>query len=98
LSKLQKFIMVALLAPKHMAMSRREFSKFVYGYWFSEDSPSARASLSRAYRRLEDRGFLKREHGQWRLTTDLDDNGFVVASLVALEITENSKSDALGSR
>jgi hypothetical protein len=66
LSRLQCFVMVALLDMRYAAMPRGQFSEFVYKTWFKEHSPSTRASLSRAYRRLEARGYLIRADGRWQ--------------------------------
>jgi hypothetical protein len=88
LSKLQNFIMVTLLAPDAQALTRKEFSRYVYAKYYGHDKPSAKASLSRAYRRLMQRGFLRRTYrglleGGWELTP-LD--GRMVA---ALELAEH---------
>jgi hypothetical protein len=61
-------------------LSRKQFSQYVYRHYFGEDSPAACASLSRTYRRLEDRGLLIRKKGNWMLTQEMgDDNGLLVA-------------------
>lgn len=60
LSRLQKYIIATLLAPAAKALARREFSQYVYDERFGGETRSAQASLSRAYRRLEERGLLKR--------------------------------------
>jgi hypothetical protein len=78
LSRLQRFIMIALLETRFMAMPRREFSQFVYKTWFKRESPAVRSSLSRAYQRLEAREFLIRRQGCWRLTTEMHSNGYIV--------------------
>jgi hypothetical protein len=64
-------------------MRRRAFNEEIYRNRFSEGwvSDAARSSLSRAYRRLEQRGFLIRADGCWRLT----ENGRWVAEREALE-------------
>ena len=79
LSRLQRFIMMALLELRFTTMPRREFSKFVYKTWFKDDSPAARVSLSRSYQRLEARDFLIRKQGCWRLTETLRGDGYIVA-------------------
>ena len=77
LSRLQCFIMVALLDSKYATMPRRQFSEIIYRSCFKIDFPqlmisqvkSARAILSRSYTRLEKRGFLLRSpDGCWKLT------------------------------
>src|SRR6516225_9458479 len=64
LSRLQKFILVALMHPKYAAMPRPQFTRFIYQRYFEQDQKTnaARASVSRAYRRLEERGFVVRTH------------------------------------
>jgi hypothetical protein len=58
-------------------MPRRDFSRFVYQNLFRRETPAARASLSRAYQRLEERGLLIRAKGCWRLTeSQLDRHEF----------------------
>jgi hypothetical protein len=79
LSRLQRFIMIALLETRFMAMPRREFSQFVYKTWFKRESPAVRSSLSRAYQRLEAREFLIRKQGCWRLTEEMGSAGYVEA-------------------
>jgi len=59
LSKLQRFILVALLESKYAAMSQKEFNQFIYNTWFRKYwAATAQASLSRTYKRLKARGFL----------------------------------------
>jgi hypothetical protein len=63
-------------------MKRREFNQMVYGIYFREHSPSTRASLSRAYRRLEDRKYIVRCQGCWELTGEtIYDGGLQLAFL-----------------
>jgi hypothetical protein len=70
LSRLQKHVIVTLLAPSARELTKREFSQYVYDEFFEGESRSTQASLSRAYRRLEKRGYLKRGRGRsgWELT------------------------------
>ena len=68
LSRLQKQVIVTLLAPGARELTKREFSQYVYDEFFGRESRSAQASLSRAYRRLEKRGYLKRSKKGWELT------------------------------
>jgi RIO-like serine/threonine protein kinase len=70
LSRLQKHVIVTLLAPSAREMTKREFSHYVYTEFFERESRSAQASLSRAYKRLEQRGYLKRRArtNGWKLT------------------------------
>ncbi len=70
LSRLQKYIIVTLLAPAAKELARREFSQYVYDEHFEGETRSAQASLSRACRRLEGRGYLKRSRSNkgWELT------------------------------
>lgn len=82
LSKLQRLIMMALVEPEYQLMSRRCFTDTMIDFYFKEEAtPAIRSSLSRAYRRLEARNFIKRQHGGWRLTDMSDgmENGLVLA-------------------
>ena len=95
LSKLQRLIMLTLLDATKASLPRREFSKFIYDYYFGEGepTPSTQASLSRAYRRLEDRGYIIRIHGRFQLTTgndNLDDNGYLVAYMLASDALQTN--------
>ena len=93
LSALQKFILVSLLVPRRQAMSRKEFSRYVYEKYFGADAPSIRASLSRAYRRLQDRGFLGTKRNRWSLTQDgFEENGFVAALVELNELVKEAKA------
>jgi hypothetical protein len=52
-------------------LTKREFSQYVYDEFFEGETRSAQASLSRAYKRLVKRGYLKRTRGGktgWELT------------------------------
>jgi hypothetical protein len=68
LSKLQKLVLVVLAEPRYGSLKRREFGRILKrGYW-GKDSQTASASLSRALQRLQDRGYLVRFGGRWRLS------------------------------
>jgi hypothetical protein len=87
--------MLTLLDATKASLPRREFSKFIYDYYFGEGepTPSTQASLSRAYRRLEDRGYIIRIHGRFQLTTgndNLDDNGYLVAYMLASDALQTN--------
>src|SRR5215469_14373028 len=82
LSQLQKLILVALLEPRCAVMKRREFNRLIKGLYYGKDSRVATSSLSRAYQRLEDRQYIARFGGRWKLTdTNLRDNGVMFAFL-----------------
>jgi hypothetical protein len=50
--------------------------------YYGKDSRVATASLSRAYQRLEDRQYISRSGGRWKLTdSDPYDNGVLLAFL-----------------
>ena len=68
LSRLQKHVIVTLLAPSARELTKREFSQYVYDEFFEGETRSGQASLSRAYKRLEERGYLKRSKRGWELT------------------------------
>ena len=77
LSDLQRLILVSLLDKKtHGAglsdptfhQTQLERNRWLYENYFHGDTPSARASLSRAYRRLEDRGYIHKVKRRWVLT------------------------------
>jgi hypothetical protein len=108
LSKLQKWILVSLLDPSNLAKSQRERNAEIYREFFGcdpdlHDLSTVQASLSRAYRRLESRGLIRRgERGKWDLTTAMHDAqgvllvpGIVAAHLEAIDLlkeAENQKS------
>ena len=93
LSTLQKFILVSLLVPRKQLLSRKEFSRYVYEKYFGAETPSIKASLSRAYRRLQDRGFLVTKRRGWRLTNEIrEENGFVVALVELNELVKEAKA------
>jgi hypothetical protein len=81
LSELQKFILVALTETRYAAARPREFSAAIRRlYWERGDTPSTRKSLSRALRRLEQRGYIMRLDRHWQLTcTNPFDNGVIMA-------------------
>jgi len=100
LSGLQRMILLALLSPDHLVKTQRERNAELYKVFFDCDTdsdylPAAQASLSRAYRRLETRGFIKRVQGRWKLTDPSDgfENGWIVAlSELALVKKPNTES------
>src|SRR5262249_33903832 len=91
LSRLQKVILIMLLDSSYAELSRRDFNQAVYDNFFQENSKSNRASLSRSYRRLEERGLIIRAHGQWQLT---DDSGVLMAALALISLKEKIEIDA----
>jgi hypothetical protein len=100
LSQLQKRIMVALLSPDYAAMSRREFNGAIYRDYFDGDSLTARASLSRALRRLESRNYIIRANGSYRLNDDINVGAYAIAALIVVdllarhEVNSPTKSEA----
>jgi hypothetical protein len=98
LSKLQRFIMMCVLTPEGEAMSRREFSRMIYEKFFGEETASNRASLSRAYRRLEHREYLRRVNGCWKLNNETaDGNGILIAGLLWLDLRKQEAATRKGS-
>jgi hypothetical protein len=82
LSRLQKLILVALCEPRYAVMKRRAFNRTVRQLYYGNDSRVATSSLSRAYQRLEDRQYIARSGGRWKLTaSDPYDNGVILAFL-----------------
>jgi hypothetical protein len=80
LSQLQRLILVALLEPRYAVMERRAFNRLVKRLYYGKDSRVATASLSRAYQRLEDRQYIMRLGGRWKLNdSNPYDNGVMVA-------------------
>jgi hypothetical protein len=76
LSQLQRLILVALFEPRYAVMKRREFNRLVKRLYYGNDSRVATSRLSRAYQRLEDRQYIGRFGGRWKLTdSDPYDNG-----------------------
>jgi hypothetical protein len=74
LSQLQKLILVVLLEPRYAVMKRREFNRLIKRLYYGKDSRVAVSSLSRAYQRLEDREYILRFGGRWKLTDPIDAN------------------------
>jgi hypothetical protein len=93
LSQLQKLILVALSEPHYAVMKRREFNRLVKRLYYGKDSRVAASSLSRAYQRLEDRQYIVRFGGRWKLTdSNPYDNGVMLAFLHGRKI-EGSMHD-----
>ena len=68
LSRLQRTILITLLDPEQLSKTQQDRNKWLYEYFFNGDTQSARASLSRAHRRLEERGLIQRVKRRWTLT------------------------------
>jgi hypothetical protein len=82
LSQLQRLILVALSDPRYAVMKRRAFNRTIKRLYYGEDSRVAASSLSRAYQRLEDRQYIVRFGGRWKLTdSNPYDNGVLLAFL-----------------
>src|SRR5258707_10416689 len=82
LSELQRLILVALSEPRYAVMKRRAFNRTLKRLYWGKDSRPATSSLSRAYQRLEDRQYIARFRGHWKLTdSDPYDNGVMLAFL-----------------
>jgi hypothetical protein len=80
LSQLQKLILVALSEPRYAVMKRRAFNRTIKRLYYGKDSRVATSSLSRAYQRLEDRQYIVRFGGRWKLTdSNPNDNGMMLA-------------------
>ena len=63
-------------------MKRREFGQTIKRLYWAKDSRVAASSLSRAYQRLEDRQYIARFGGRWKLTdSNPYDNGVTLAFL-----------------
>jgi len=63
-------------------MKRRAFNRTIKRLYYGKDSRVATSSLSRAYQRLEDRQYIGRSGGRWKLTdSDPLDNGVMLAFL-----------------
>jgi hypothetical protein len=63
-------------------MKRREFNRTIKRLYWGNDSRVATSSLSRAYQRLEDRQYIVRFGGRWKLTdSNPPDNGVMLAFL-----------------
>ena len=81
--------MICLVTPEGQVMPRREFSRMLYEKFFGEKTASTRASLSRAYRRLEHREYLQRVNGCWKLNDKVGDgDGNVIAALLWIDLRE----------
>jgi len=86
LSQLQRLILVALCEPRYAVMKRREFNRTIKRLYWGNDSRVATSSLSRAYQRLEDRQYIVRFGGRWRLTDSNPlDNGVMLAFLACAQ-------------
>ena len=63
-------------------MKRRAFNRTVKFLYYGKDSRVATSSLSHAYQRLEDRQYIARFGGRWKLTdSNPYDNGVMLAFL-----------------
>src|SRR5258708_28912609 len=63
-------------------MKRRAFNRTIKRLYYGKDSRVATVSLSRAYQRLEDRQYIVRFGGHWKLTDSGPyDNGVMLAFL-----------------
>jgi hypothetical protein len=78
--------------------TQREFNELLYQHYFGCDEdpsrlPSAKASLSRAFKRLEMQGMIKRRYGKWLLTdlSDGMDNGMIHGILQYGELVGKTK-------
>jgi hypothetical protein len=91
--------MLRLLNPKLAALSRREFNACLYqDYFDGEDSPSARASLSRALRRLEQRDYIIRTQGCYQLNPDIGAGAYAVAGCIAIAVLKSQEEKRLNSK
>ena len=97
LSRLQKVIMVALMDSKYVAMKRRKFNAWVYEELFQETSPSTRASLSRSLRSLEERGYIVRLEGCYRLNNDINSGAKAMAALLQIDLAKKIEEHAAAS-
>jgi hypothetical protein len=80
--QLQKLILVALSEARYAVMKYRAFNRLVKRLYYGKDSRAATSSLSRAYQRLEDRQYIVRFGGRWKLTdSNPYDNGVMLAFL-----------------
>ena len=80
--QLQRLILVALSEARYAVMKRRAFNRTLKRLYWGKDSRVATASLSRAYQRLEDRQYIVRFGGRWKLTdSNPYDNGLMLAFL-----------------
>jgi hypothetical protein len=98
LSKLQRLILISLLDESNLIKDQRARNVEIYRTFFDcgdypQYIPAARASLSRAYRRLENRGLIRRIRGAWYLNDeDLTKNGALVAGLEYLRLVEEMEA------
>jgi len=82
LSQLQRLILVALSEARYAVMKRWAFNRTVKRLYYGKDSRVATPSLSRAYQRLEERQYIMRLGGGWKLTdSNPYDNGLILAFL-----------------
>jgi hypothetical protein len=93
LSPLQKAILIFLEREKPEMRVKQKIDDVLYRAYFGGYSPSAQASLSRAFRRLEERGLIKRVFRTWALTDEHDckvpyRHGVFVAVFLRSEINE----------
>jgi hypothetical protein len=80
--QLQRLILVALSEARYAVLKRREFNRTIKRLYYGKDSRVATSSLSRAYQRLEDRQYIARSGGRWKLTdSNPYDNGVMLAFL-----------------
>jgi hypothetical protein len=65
-------------------LKRPAFNRLIKRLYYGNDSRVATSSLSRAYQRLEDREYIVRFGGHWKLThSNPYDNGVMLAFLVS---------------
>jgi hypothetical protein len=89
LSQLQRLILVALFEPRYAVMKRRAFNRLVKRLYYGKDSQVATSSLSRAYQRLEDRQYISRSGGRWKLSDSNPlDNGVTLVFLAWVQKRE----------
>jgi hypothetical protein len=101
ISTLQRCVLLRLLAESETPSEKnqRELNADIYSDFFGCEEnpdrlPSAKASLSRAYKRLEMHGLIKRKYGKWYLTDTNDglDNGWIIAMDIFLSLATGEKS------
>ncbi len=67
---------------KKKSIGRWSKNRTIKQLYYGKDSRVATSSLSRAYQRLEDRQYIVRFGGRWKLTdSDPYDNGMMLASM-----------------
>jgi hypothetical protein len=94
LSRLQRYILSALLDVEFVKKSDRQKNAVIYQVCFGGESPAARSSVSRAWKRLEHRGYIERYLGAWMLTDgskDLHHCGQALAWLVYADAVKESR-------